>query len=68
MVSGRVRAAQLGPVRSGPVLGLGRVEGQIPGEARSGRRRKTGSPSTTCGGRGSAGSRERVLGAQVTGN
>ena len=54
MVSGRARAAQLGPVRSGPVLGTGPVEGRIPEKPGSGGRRRTGSPSSTCGGRGSA--------------
>lgn len=53
MVSGRARAAQLGPVRSGRVLGTGPVEGRIPEKARSDRRR-TGSPSSTRDGRGSA--------------
>lgn len=52
MVSGRARAAQLGPVRSGPALRKRRGEGRRPGEACSGGRRRTGSPGTTCGGCG----------------
>lgn len=70
MVSGRAGAAQLGPVRSGRVLGKGPRKGRSLGVGAAGRGEGWGSGLGILAATGVArrGSCRRVLGAQVTGN
>lgn len=70
MVSGRAGAAQLGPVRSGRVLGKGQREGRSLGLGRlaTGDGQGPGLGLRAATGVARRGSRGRVLGAQVTGN